>query len=57
MDNLALGILILVLLVVAQVFATLYYAVNYYIIKIKYENLLQTNVSQQSDHKGKCPSV
>ena len=40
MDGLALGILILVLLVVVQVFATCYFAVNYFRMKIKYDNLL-----------------
>ena len=56
MDELALGILILVLLVVVQVFATCYFAVNYFRMKIKYDNL-QSYLTEQGKQGKKRASI
>ena len=56
MDELASGILILVLLVVAQVFATCYFAVNYFRMKIKYDNL-SSHFTKQGKQGEKRTSV
>ena len=56
MDGLALGILILVLLVVVQVFATCYFAVSYFHMKIKYDNL-SSYFTEQGEQSKKRTSV